>query len=79
MAGMAKTKSKVERSHDGIPVPWSTAALVSVLKRHRGRKESVAALKRSGILTKDGELAKKYKSWGNKPSRTPNASETFTS
>lgn len=33
--------------------------------------EDIESLKRAGILTKDGKVAKLYLSWGNKVSRTP--------
>jgi len=49
---------------------------MAALKAARKANDRIAALKRSGILTQEGHLAKKYKNWGkSKPSRTPTVKE----
>lgn len=56
------------------PLEWSTDALTRALNA-TSPAEDVELLKRAGILTKGGKLAKRYKSWGDKVSRTPEINE----
>jgi hypothetical protein len=72
MVDMAKTLNKVAALPAGDS--WSQAALVRALRAAR-TGDRVAALKRIGILTRQGRLAKRYRSWGRKVTRTPNARE----
>jgi hypothetical protein len=37
--------------------------------------EKIAVLKRIGVLTKNGTLAKRTQDWGGKPTRTPELEE----
>jgi hypothetical protein len=53
---------------------WAPSALVRALRKAR-KGDRVLALKRSGILTKAGNLAPRFRSWGQKASRTPDARE----
>jgi len=53
---------------------WTPAGLVSAVKAG-SMAEKVALLKTIGILTPEGQLADKYKNWGDKPSRTPGAED----
>ncbi len=52
------------------PTEWTVDALTQAINA-TSVDEDIALLKRAGILTKGGKLAKRYKSWGNKVSRTP--------
>lgn len=58
VSGQAKTRE------------WTTDALIKAVTSGT-QEEKLDLLKKIGILTPDGNLAEKYKSWGNKPSRTP--------
>lgn len=53
---------------------WTVEALTQALNS-TSIDEDVALLKRAGILNKRGKLAKRYTSWGNKVSRTPEINE----
>ena len=67
---MAKIKSiAIQRA---IPRDWSPGAMVKALRAAR-KGDRVGALKRSGILTRDGKLSPTLRSWGKKVSRTPDA------
>lgn len=68
---MVKTKKKMRRA---AKTTWSANALLKALDK-ASKGNAVAALKRRGILTKKGKLASKFRSWGNKASRTPDARE----
>ena len=75
---MAKTSKKTRRAAESAAEPgpqappgtWTPADLVAAVKRGT-LDEKVALLSKFGILDENGELAKKYQSWGSKPSRTP--------
>jgi hypothetical protein len=56
------------------PVVWTVDALTQALNA-TSVDEDIALLKRAGILTKGGKLAKRYTSWGDKVSRTPEIDE----
>lgn len=53
---------------------WTVEALTRALTA-TSVEEDIALLKRAGILTKEGKLAKRYTSWGDKVSRTPEINE----
>lgn len=57
------------------PVEWTVDALTQALKE-TSVDEDIALLKRAGILTKSGKLARRYTSWGDKVSRTPEINES---
>jgi hypothetical protein len=60
-------------SHPGRQAPprvWTPEELFLALTQGT-IEEKVALLRTAGILDERGKLAKKYRSWGNKPSRTP--------
>jgi hypothetical protein len=56
-------------------VEWTVDALTRALKA-TSVDEDIALLKHAGILTKGGKLAKRYTSWGDKVSRTPEINES---
>jgi hypothetical protein len=80
MVDMAEGKSdkRKGRNQPALSANWAPGTLVSALKAARKNGDRVAALKRSGILDKDGHVVKKYKNWGKKVSRTPSAKEIAT-
>ncbi|WP_437310923.1 hypothetical protein [Sorangium sp. So ce388] len=53
---------------------WTVEALTQALNATTV-DEDIALLKRAGILTEEGKLAKLYTSWGDKASRTPEIDE----
>ncbi|MGK3963930.1 hypothetical protein WMF38_07085 [Sorangium sp. So ce118] len=53
---------------------WTVEALTQALNATTV-DEDIALLKRAGILTEEGKLAKLYTSWGDKVSRTPELDE----
>lgn len=69
-----KKDDRKSQTEAAAPRDWTPAAIVSALKKAR-KGDRVAALKRSGILTKEGRLAKRFRIWGTKVSRTPQANE----
>jgi len=59
---MAKTKvTKSSPLESKNPKDWSPASLMAALRVPRKKEERIAALKRSGILTKDGTLSPRFK------------------
>ena len=56
------------------PEEWTLEAMIAVLQAP-SLEEDIALLKRAGILTKKGKLAKLYTTWGDKVSRTPELDE----
>ena len=54
---------------------WTAEELIAVLNAS-SVEEDIESLKRAGILTKEGKVAKLYLSWGNKVSRTPEIDES---
>lgn len=64
---MASTRSKATRQ--ASPRAWSPRELITAIQVG-GTADDVAILKRVGIVDKSGKLARKYKSWGTKVSRT---------
>ncbi len=73
---MARTGKKLRRRGAVTPGPqapegvWTPDELMSALTSGTVA-EKVALLSKFGILDKKGNLAKIYRTWGNKPSRTP--------
>jgi hypothetical protein len=74
---MAKTtnpkRTKGSSPRPGPQAPpgvWTPKALSAALALGT-LEEEVALLRAAGILDARGELAMKYRSWGNKASRTP--------
>jgi hypothetical protein len=57
------------------PVEWTVDALTLAINA-TSVDEDIALLKQAGILTKGGKLAKRYTSWGDKVSRTPEINES---
>lgn len=78
---MAKT-TKYRKSKELVPRPgaqaplgvWTPKDLYAALTRGT-IDEKVALLQTAGILDERGELAKKYRSWGQKASRTPDSDD----
>jgi len=70
---MAKTtRSSTSRAKPAPADEWSADALAEAVVRGTPA-EKRARLRRVGILTAKGTLAPKYKNWGTKVSRTPDA------
>jgi hypothetical protein len=75
---MGKTKTSVRRGKTAAPLPgrqaprdaWTADELSAALAAGT-IEEKVAFLRTAGILDERGELAKMYRSWGRKVSRTP--------
>jgi hypothetical protein len=57
--------AKTSKTRDWTPVRLCKAVTAGT------RREKVAVLKKIGVLTRRGKLAKTGKRWGKKPSRTP--------
>lgn len=74
MAKTAKSKgSKRTAPKAGPQAPvgvWTPAELAAAIARG-SIDDDIALLRTSGILDEKGELAKKYRTWGRKVSRTP--------
>jgi hypothetical protein len=74
MARTAKAKaSKRKVPEAGPPAPlgvWTPAELAAAIARG-SIEDDIVLLRTSGILDENGELAKKYRTWGPKVSRTP--------
>ncbi|WP_437491955.1 hypothetical protein WME75_16675 [Sorangium sp. So ce1014] len=72
-------KTNTRRGPAGAAPPpqgpeWTVEALTQALNA-TSVDEDIALLKRAGILTRGGKLAKRYTSWGDKVSRTPEINE----
>jgi hypothetical protein len=78
---MAKTKAKPRKPAKVASSPqapsgvWTPQVLLEALKGGTV-EDKVAALRAAGILDAKGQLTKKYKTWGTKVSRTPEADAT---
>lgn len=74
MAKTAKRKGSKRTTPDAGPQAppgvWTPAELAAALARG-SIDDDIALLRTSGILDQKGELAKKYRTWGRKVSRTP--------
>jgi hypothetical protein len=72
------TQTSAPRRPGAAPPPsgpkWTLEALIQAVNATT-IDEDVALLKRAGILTKSGKLARRYTSWGDKVSRTPEINE----
>jgi hypothetical protein len=67
---MAKTKLTKARVGRQAPVGvWSPKELLDAVRKP-SREEKVRMLREVGIIDAKGELAKKYRSWGTRVSRT---------
>lgn len=69
-AELARAKRRIRpgpQAPDGL---WSPAKMRAALLRGTKRSK-IALLKEIGILDENGEVSAKYKSWGNKVTRTP--------
>ncbi len=69
----AERTSRKRRIRPGPQAPdglWSPAQMRAALLRG-SKRSKIALLKEIGILDENGEVAAKYKSWGNKVTRTP--------
>lgn len=71
-----ETKLNLTPTAVSTPRNWTTAAIITALKASRHGTDRVAALKRSGILTKQGKLSNRYKNWGRSVTRTSNVKES---
>lgn len=72
---MAKTKaaSRKRPVRPGPQAPnevWTPAQINAAIRRG-SRKSKLLLLQKIGVLDKNGEPTAKYRSWGNKASRTP--------
>ena len=70
---MAKTKKKKSvqispQAHDGA---WTPNDLLDALKRGT-KADRIRAMKTAGIIDSKGNVTSRYKSWGNKVTRTMN-------
>ncbi len=78
MARTAKPRrAKEQAARPGPQAPpgvWTPQALAAALAPGT-LEEEVALLRAAGILDERGELARKYRSWGGKASRTPEVDE----
>jgi hypothetical protein len=78
MATTVKPRGSKERTpRPGPQAPpgvWTPENLAAALAPGT-LEEEVALLRVAGILDKRGDLAKKYRSWGRKASRTPEVEE----
>jgi hypothetical protein len=63
-------RSAVRPGPQAPPGVWTPAALAAALAPGT-LEEELAVLHAAGILDERGELAKTYRSWGRKASRTP--------
>jgi hypothetical protein len=74
----AKPAQTSARSPAAAPPPggpeWTVEALTQAINA-TSIEEDIALLKRAGILTQGGKLARRYTTWGNKVSRTPEINE----
>jgi hypothetical protein len=72
---MAKTRKTKASEASGRQAPtgaWSPETLLTALKRGTDADKR-EALKKAGILDASGQLTKRYKNWGSKVTRTPDA------
>jgi hypothetical protein len=71
---MAKTPSRVRRTQrvgpQAAPGTWSPEELLEAIGQP-SRDEKLELLRTIGILDASGKLAKRYRSWESKVSRTP--------
>ena len=68
---MAKTRKRAPRNigRQAPPEVWTAEELLAALKKP-SMAEKIKMLRSAGILDSRGKLAKKYRSWGNRVSRT---------
>jgi len=69
-----KGQSRRKKKPPETPVVWTPEELIRGL-RAGTRKQKIERLKRIGVLTPTGRLARKYQNWGKKITRTPEAPE----
>lgn len=74
MAKTRKKQSAIEPGPQAPPGTWTPAMLLAALERGTDA-DRVAALKDAGILDARGRVTKRYKDWGTKVTRTPDADE----
>lgn len=75
MARTSKKSKKKASATLGRQAPagaWSPETLVSALTCGT-ESDKLRALKKAGILDASGNLTKRYKNWGSKVTRTPDA------
>lgn len=74
MARTSKPKRRTRRAPQpgpqAPPEVWTPAELLAAVRRGT-IEENIELLYQIGILDKNGELARKYRSWGNKVTRAP--------
>ena len=76
MAAMAKTRTQTS-ANVGQQAPvgiWTPASLMSAL-RSGSMEDKIDALKAAGIVDARGKLGRRYKNWGTKVTRTPDAGD----
>jgi hypothetical protein len=71
---MAKARKRLKRriGRQAPPGAWTPQELLDAINRP-SREEKVKMLREIGILDARGKLARKYRSWGTRVSRTQNA------
>lgn len=73
---MAKSKAQ-ESANVGEQAPvgtWTPASLMSAL-RSGSMDDKIDALKAAGIVDARGKIGRRYKNWGTKVTRTPDAGD----
>lgn len=73
MDDMAKKAPEQATAVGAAAEDWSVAHLVKVLRssRSKDRAGAIRLLKQQGILSRDGKLAKRYRTWGKRITHTP--------
>jgi hypothetical protein len=70
-----QSKNRVPSSPKSkAPIEWTPEKLLKAIQSETPR-QVLARLKRIGVLTASGEISDRYKNWGNKVTRTPDAAE----
>jgi len=74
---MGATRNSSTPSNPGDQGWKNTSSLerMKALFRNRTDEERIQTAKAAGILDQDGKVTDMYKSWGNKPSRTPESED----
>jgi hypothetical protein len=70
----APKQKPVAAAVQAAPGAWTVDEAIQAINA-TSVEEDIAILKRAGILTAEGKLAKLYTSWGDTVSRTPTLSE----
>ena len=73
-AKKAPRRRPVTPGRQAARTAWSPGQLLAAIKKPT-MKRRLEILHEVGILDKNGKLARKYRSWGNRVSRTPEVEE----